>query len=69
MWQPAVVPRRRAGRLLLAVALVIVFAWWVGPAHTWDGPVLVSLSASHGIHAGDLPAVPLLVAAGWLALG
>ena len=25
--------------------------------HPWDGPVLASLTATHGLHLGDLPAV------------
>jgi hypothetical protein len=31
------------------------------------GAVLVSLTATHGVHAGDLPVLGLLLVAGWLA--
>jgi hypothetical protein len=31
------------------------------------GAVLVSLTASHGVDAGDLPVLLLLLLAGWLA--
>jgi hypothetical protein len=31
------------------------------------GAVLVSLTDSHGVDAGDLPALGLLLLAGWLA--
>jgi hypothetical protein len=31
------------------------------------GPVLFSLTESHGVDAGDLPALVLLLVAGWFA--
>ena len=42
----------------LAVAFVLLF-WWVIPTHSFEGPVLVTLSHSHGIHVGDLTGVAL----------
>jgi hypothetical protein len=33
------------------------------------GPVLVSITPTHGIDAGDLPAIVLLIAGAWLATG
>jgi hypothetical protein len=32
------------------------------------GEVLVSLTATHGVDVGDLPAVALLLVAAWLAI-
>jgi hypothetical protein len=43
---------------LLVAAACGVFLW--GP---WHGPVVLSLSASHGIDAGDLPALSLIALA------
>ena len=55
----------RAGRLgggsvvvLLLAAACAVFAW-----EPWHGAVVLSLSETHGIAAGDLPALPLLALA------
>ena len=57
--------RRLVDRLcaLLAVVILTGFALLlVTGRYVADGPVLLSLSAEHGLHEGDL-----LVAAGWAA--
>jgi hypothetical protein len=54
--------RRRVAAVVLAavgVGLVVVEPF---P----DGAVLVSFTESHGIDAGDLPAIALLLVAAWL---
>jgi hypothetical protein len=33
-----------------------------------DSPVVLSVTATHGIHAADLPVLALLLAATWLVL-
>ena len=48
--------------MLAVLAVVFVVA---GPFPT--GALLVSLTESHSVDAGDLPSVGLLVVAGWLA--
>lgn len=58
--------RERCAYGVLAFALALFATWWVGPPHTWDGPVLLTLTASHGVHLGDLPAIPVFLFAGWL---
>jgi hypothetical protein len=47
--------------VLLAIGLVVVEA-------IPNGAVLLSLTATHGVHVGDLPVLGLLLAAGWLAI-
>src|SRR5687767_11898833 len=44
--------------VLLVGAASAIVAW-----EEWRGPVVLSVSAGHGIHAGDLPALPLVVLA------
>jgi hypothetical protein len=46
--------RRLAAHLAAVVALVGLSIWWVVPLHSFAGPVLVSITASHGVHLGDL---------------
>jgi hypothetical protein len=46
---------------VLAIGLVVVEA-------IPNGVVLVTLTATHGVHAGDLPVLALLLVAGWLAI-
>ena len=46
---------RLAVHLSVAVALVALSVWWVVPLHAFAGPVLVTLSRTHGVHVGDLP--------------
>jgi hypothetical protein len=35
----------------------------VSALEPWQGPIILALSAGHGVHTGDLPAIPLVVAA------
>jgi hypothetical protein len=56
----------RARRRLLALALVTVAACMLAAEPFPKGAVLLSLTASHGVDAGDLPAMALLLLAGWL---
>jgi hypothetical protein len=61
--------RRRADKVRIAVhlavaaALVAVTLWWVVLPHAFAGDVLVRLTSTHGIHAGDLPSLLFAVAA------
>ena len=56
---------RFAAHVGTAGALVTLSLWWVIPLHSFAGPVLLRLTPAHGVHAGDLPAVPFLCAAAW----
>ncbi|MCB1038956.1 MAG: hypothetical protein KDA94_05425, partial [Acidimicrobiales bacterium] len=61
---------RVPGRVAAAVAaaLGIVAAVMLVAGHQpWDGPEVVALTGSHGLHAGDVVAVVPLVAGAWLA--
>jgi hypothetical protein len=56
---------RLVDRLCAALAVVVLTGFavlLVTGRYVADGPVLLSLSAEHGLHEGDL-----LVAAGWAA--
>jgi hypothetical protein len=61
--------RRRSDKIRLAahvVAVVLLVAlsiWWVVPLHAFAGPVLLTLTATHGVHAGDLPVFLFLAVA------
>jgi hypothetical protein len=57
--------RRQPRLVALALAVLAVLLVVVEPFP--KGAVLVSLTEAHGIDAGDLPAIALLVVAGWLA--
>jgi hypothetical protein len=57
----------RARRRLLALAMVTVAACMLAAEPFPKGAVLFTLTASHGVDAGDLPALVLLLVAGWLA--
>jgi hypothetical protein len=46
--------RRLAGHLLAVAALAGLSIWWIVPLHWFAGPVLVTLTANHGVHAADL---------------
>ena len=59
---------RFAAHLGAAGCLVGLSAWWVIPVHSFAGPVLMTLTPSHGVHVGDLPTVPFLLAAIWSAI-
>jgi len=50
--------------LVLAVLAVVLVVAEPFP----KGEVLVSLTGSHGVDAGDLPSLGLLLLAGWLAI-
>ncbi len=60
-------PRRRrrlqAALLLVALAILIVVAPWFP-----QGVVLIKLTTDHGVDAGDLPALALLLVAACLAI-
>jgi hypothetical protein len=58
--------RRR--RRLLALALVALAVALIVIEPFPKGVVLVSLTRTHGVDAGDLPAIALALAAGWLAM-
>ena len=56
----SLVPAAAGGRwLLLAVAVVVVAGLALVNSHAWSGPVLLTLSRTHGVHAADLPVVAL----------
>jgi len=62
--------RRRSDKIRLgahagaAVALVALSVWWVVPLHAFAGPVILTLTRTHGVHAGDLATVVFLAVAG-----
>jgi hypothetical protein len=58
----------RAWRLAAALVLVVVATVMVLVEPFPQGAVLVSLTRTHGVDAGDLPAVGLDLLAGVLAL-
>jgi hypothetical protein len=60
--------RRTTQRKILAFALVVLAIGLVVLQAIPNGVVLVTVTATHGVHAGDLPVLALLLAAGWLAL-
>jgi hypothetical protein len=61
--------RRLAAHLAIAAALVALSGWWVVPLHSFAGPVLLVLTSSHGVHAGDLPVLAFLAVAGRSLMG
>jgi hypothetical protein len=58
----------RCTRTVLAVLLVVVAIGLIVTEPFPKGAVLVSVTATHGIDAGDLPAVVLLLIAAWVAI-
>ena len=58
----------RRQRRLLALALAVLAVVLVVVEPFPKGEVLVSLTESHGVDAGDIPALALLVVAGWLVI-
>ena len=54
---------RFAAHLAAVVGLVALSIWWVVPLHAFAGPVLLTLTATHGIHEGDLPVLLFLAVA------
>jgi hypothetical protein len=64
-----VIPSRRGTqRRILAFLLVVLAIGLVVVEAIPNGVVLITLTATHGVHAGDLPVLVLLVVAGWLAI-
>jgi hypothetical protein len=61
-WSPR--PRRR----VLAVVLAAVAIGLVVVEPIPKGAVLVSFTKTHGIDAGDIPAIVLLLVAAWFAM-
>ncbi len=61
--------RRSSDKWRLTIHLGVVSVvtaltvWWVVPLHSWAGPVVVTLTRTHGIHEGDLPTLLLLAVA------
>jgi hypothetical protein len=60
--------RRPGRRRIIAVPLVAVAIVAIVIEPFPHGVTLLSITGSHGIEAGDLPAVLLLLVAGWLAV-
>ena len=54
---------RLAGHLAVATLLVGLSIWWVVPLHAFAGPVVLTLTDTHGVHAGDLPILLFLAIA------
>jgi hypothetical protein len=62
-------PRRsRPRRKVLAVVLAAVAIGMVVIEPFPEGVVLLSLTETHGVDAGDLPALALLLVAAWLTI-
>ena len=55
--------RRIAAHLAVAAVLVGATSWWVLLPHLLAGPVVLTLTATHGVHLGDLPTLGLLAVA------
>lgn len=67
-------PRTRSSatrwrRLVAASGVFVTLGAAVGVVvrEPWHGPVILSLSTGHGIDAGDLPVVPLVALAVYIA--
>jgi len=58
--------RRGSRRLALAMVLIVVATWAVVDEPGPRGPVILALTRTHGIDAGDLPAIALYLVAGGL---
>jgi hypothetical protein len=58
----------RSRRRLLALALAALAAVLILAEPFPKGFVVLSITRSHGIDAGDLPALALLLVAAWLAI-
>ena len=59
---------RGTQRKILAFVLVVLAIGLVVVEAIPNGVVLVTLTATHGVHAGDLPVLALLLAACLLAI-
>jgi hypothetical protein len=56
-------------RLVIALFVLAIATAMVVVEPFPKGPVLMALTAEHGVDAGDLPAIVLYVVACWIALG
>lgn len=56
---------RRVGNVAVVVAAVALAGAWVVVHHPLEGPVLVSLTANHGVHDSDALAIIPLACAWW----
>lgn len=53
-------------RFAVAGVLVVLCVWWVLADPAPKGPLLLSLSSSHGVDLVDLAILPVLFVVGWL---
>jgi hypothetical protein len=54
----------RAAVAIASALLLIAVAWWiVVPVHRWSGPIIWMATYKHGVHRGDLLAIPILIGA------
>jgi hypothetical protein len=60
--------RRGTQRKILAFVLVVLAIGQVVLQAIPNGVMLLTVTATHGVHAGDLPVLALLLAASWLAV-
>ena len=60
--------RRGTQRKILAFVLVVLAIGQVVLQAIPNGVVLLTVTATHGVHAGYLPVLALLLAASWLAV-
>ena len=60
--------RARSAGAVIVVALLLAAACGLVLWQPWHGPVVVTLSQTHGIDAGDLPALPLVALAVAIAM-
>lgn len=58
-------PTAATARLLLAATAALLALWIVAVWHI--GPVIATLTETHGVHRGDLLSLPLGALALWLA--
>ena len=65
-WEGREIPR--GTRRVLAVIVAAVGGLLILVEPFPKGVVLISLTAEHGVDAGDLPALALMLVAGWLAI-
>ena len=55
--------RRLSVHIAATVLLLGITAWWVLLPHAFAGPVLLTLTRTHGVHEGDLPSLAFVVLA------
>ena len=55
-------------RLTIALALVACGLAWVVDSNAWSGPVVMTLSATHGLHSNDWVTLGLWAAALFVAV-